>query len=146
MKIILIQDVSNLGKKGDIKEVAEGYARNFLLPRKLAQLATEQTVKDAEIRRKKEAAEQEKTLENMRKLAAVWKGRAIVLKSNEKKGKLFGSISAKDIAQALEKEGLNIKYDKIVLENPIKNTGNYEVEIMLAPGASTKIKLEVLGT
>jgi len=145
MKVILTQDVKNLGKKGDVKEVAEGYARNFLFPKKLAQAATETAIKNAAAQKEKEKVIEDTNAQKMRQIADILKSKEIVLKSKEKGGKLFGSISAKDIAKHLQQSGIELKEENIILKNPIKKIGEYEIEIRLAKDISGKIKLTVAG-
>jgi large subunit ribosomal protein L9 len=145
MKIILIADVKTLGKKGDVKEVAEGYARNFLFPKKLAQAATETAIKNAAAQKEKEMTIDQANAQKMRQIADILKSQEIVLKSKEKGGKLFGSISAKDIAKHLQQSGIELKDENIILKNPIKKIGEYEIEIRLAKDISGKIKLVVKG-
>ncbi|MDQ1284040.1 MAG: large subunit ribosomal protein [Patescibacteria group bacterium] len=145
MKIILLQDIKSLGKQNDIKDVSEGYARNFLLPKKLAAIATEEAVKIAETKKEEEKAAGKAKLEKLRELAEKLKNKRIVLKKREKKGKLFGSITAKDIASELEKENLAVPEKSIIIKEAIKKTGEYEIRITLAPEVEAKIKLEVTG-
>jgi large subunit ribosomal protein L9 len=146
MKVILLKDVKGVGKKGDVINAADGYARNFLLPRKLAQEATDvsmhilQNQKEAE--RRKKLAE----VEAAQKLASDLKGKEITLtvKSGEN-GRLFGSITGKDIADELNKQaGLDIDKKKIVVDN-IRQLGAYDVEVKLYPEISTKIKVLIKG-
>jgi large subunit ribosomal protein L9 len=145
MKIILLQDIKSLGKKGDIKNVSDGYARNFLFPKKLAQLATDLSIKNIITQKEKEKTEEAKNANKMRQLAGALKEKEIVLKSKEKNGKLFGSISARDIAKNLKKEGFNVAEEKIILPDPVKKTGEYEIEIKLTADISSRIKLKVRG-
>ena len=146
MKVILLKDVKGVGKKGDVINAADGYARNFLFPRKLAQEATDssmhilQNQKEAE--RRKKLAE----IEAAQQLANELKGKEITLtvKSGEN-GRLFGSITGKDIADELNKQtGLDIDKKKIVVDN-IRQLGSYEVEVKLYPEISTKIKVTISG-
>jgi len=145
MKIILLQDIKTLGKKGDIKDVAEGYARNFLFPQKIAEIATPEAVKNIIAQKEKEKAEEAKNTDKMRQLAGILRDMEIVLKSKEKNGKLFGSISARDISESLKKEGLDVAEEKIILKNPIKKIGEYRVEIKLTADIASHIKLVVQG-
>ena len=145
MKIILLQDIKTLGKKGDIKDVAEGYARNFLFPQKIAEIANPEAVKNIIAQKEKEKAEEAKNTDKMRQLAGILRDMEIVLKSKEKNGKLFGSISARDISESLKKEGLDVAEEKIILKNPIKKIGEYRVEIKLTADIESHIKLVVQG-
>jgi large subunit ribosomal protein L9 len=145
MKIILLQDVKTLGKKGDVKDVSEGYARNFLISKKLAQIATEGAVKNVEAKKAQKNAFEKANLEKLRELAEKLKDRRIVLESREKKGKLFGSILAKDIALELKKENLEISEKSIILKETIKKIGEYKIEIRLEKDIKSQIILEVRG-
>lgn len=146
MKIILTKDVKALGKSGEIKEVSDGYAKNYLLKNGLAKLATNANV--AENKAQKNAAdfhyaEQKKEAQN---LAEKLKGKVVrlAIKCGEN-GKIFGSITAQNISEALEKIGFVIEKKKIDLSYPIKTIGIHEVEIKLFQGVSTKIKVDVVG-
>lgn len=142
MKIILLQNVKNLGQTGDIKEVADGYARNFLLPKKLAEIATKETVEKA-VRIKQETEKlKNKRIEELKNLANKLEGRKIIIKVKEKSGKLFGSVGKKEIA---EKLGNGIGEDMIELEENIKETGIKEIEINLGSNIKTKIKINIQG-
>lgn len=146
MKVILLKDVKGVGKKGDVINAADGYARNFLLPRKLAEQATDVSMhilqNQKETERRKKLAE----VEAAQMLANELKGKEITLtvKSGEN-GRLFGSITGKDIAEELNKQtGLDIDKKKIVVDN-IRQLGGYEVEVKLYPEISTKIKVIIKG-
>jgi large subunit ribosomal protein L9 len=143
MKIILIEDVKNLGSKGDIKEVAEGYARNFLMPRKLAGMATEASMKNAETRKEKEKEESKRKQEEAENLLKKIRGKKITITSKEKEGKLFGSISAKDIVKELAKENFAIDEKAVKMENPIRKIGNYTIKVVLGKGLEAKLDLAV---
>lgn len=145
MKIILLQDVKNLGKKGEIKEVAEGYAQNFLLPKKLAQIATENSVKIAQLKIEKEKLLKLAELAKTRELAEKLKNQKITIFSKEEGGKLFGRVTTKDICDELQNINLNVSPDHIIMEDVIKKIGIYEVSIKLAEGIETKINLEIRG-
>lgn len=142
MKVILLKDVKSVGKKGDIVNASDGYARNYLLPKGLAEEATGTNVHI--LNNKKEAERRQKLaeIEAAQKVAESLKGKEINLsvKTGEN-GKLFGSITGKDIADELNKK-YNLKVDKkkIVVDN-IKQVGTYDVEVKLYPEISTKIKV-----
>ncbi|MHC1719108.1 MAG: 50S ribosomal protein L9 [Clostridiaceae bacterium] len=142
MKVILLKDVKGVGKKGEVINAADGYARNFLFPRKIAEQATDANMhilnNQKEAERRKKLAE----VEAAQKLAQELSGKeiAIAVKTGEN-GRLFGSITGKDIADELKKQiGLDIDKKKIVIEN-IKQLGTYDAEIKLYPEISTKIKV-----
>ncbi|MFY9115249.1 MAG: 50S ribosomal protein L9 [Dethiobacteria bacterium] len=142
MKVILIKDVDRVGRKGDIKNVADGYARNFLLPRKLALEATPARLKEAEKwqeqRRKKDAKEEQIAQE----MADNLKGKELIFRRPAgKEGKLFGSVTAGDIASLLQEKGLKIDKRNIEIEEPLKKIGTYEVTLKLRAGIFTAIKI-----
>ncbi len=141
MKIILLNDINSLGKKGDIKEVADGYARNFLLPQKLAEVATELAVKKIETIKKKITEGNKKDLEKNEKLASELDGREVLIKAKEKNGKIFGSIGAKEIAKELKKQKLEVGEKAIMLNEPIKDIGEKEVLVQLDHGIEANIKV-----
>ena len=145
MKVILNQDVKGQGKKGQLVNVSDGYARNFLLPKGLAQEATKSNINvmegqaaSAEFRRQKEIEEAQATAEKMKELTVELKA-----KSGEN-GKLFGSITAKDIAEALTMQH-HIKIDKkkFVVPDGIKMLGVTTVDVKIHPGVTGKIKVSV---
>ena len=143
MQIILLQDIKNLGKKGELKNVSDGYARNFLLVKKLAQPATKEALSQLEINNKKEKETELESLEITKKLATELKDKIIEIKANGKGGKLFGSILAKDIVKALNDSGFNISEKSVILPAHIKEIGEYEIKINLDQDTETKIKLKV---
>jgi large subunit ribosomal protein L9 len=145
MKVILEKDVKNLGRGGDIKEVADGYARNFLFPRKLAKAATELAVKNVKLKKEQEKKSEEGNLQKIKELAEKLIDKKITIKSKEKDGKLFGSVSAKDIAKELAKENLEIPQDSIIMKTAIKKVGNYKIKINLDSGITAEINLEIAG-
>ncbi len=143
MEVILLKDVKGQGKKGDVVKVSDGYARNFLLPKGYAVQATEQGKKklreqNAIMQRKRQAEE-----ENAKKQAEKISTAAVEfeVKAGEN-GKLFGSITGKDISEALEKQhGIKVDKKKIALPEPIKNIGEYQVEIKVYPEISAQLKV-----
>lgn len=145
MKVLLLQDVKGLGKKGDICEVKDGYGRNFLVGKGLADFATNEVINRYKATQKKaaEMAAEEKSLMEM----TAKKISEIVVKIIQKvgaNGSLYGAITKEDIAEALAKEH-RIEIDKktIELKNPIKSTGIYEVEIKLGHGIHATLKVDV---
>jgi large subunit ribosomal protein L9 len=95
MKVILLQDIKNIGRQGDIKDVSDGYARNFLLPKKLAEIATPEATQKVETIKAQQAEVQKADLEKTQALAESLQGREVLIQAKEKDGKLFGSINAK---------------------------------------------------
>ncbi|HEY8423046.1 MAG TPA: 50S ribosomal protein L9 [Thermoclostridium sp.] len=146
MKVILVQDVKNLGKKNSLVEVSDGYARNFLIPKGLAVEATPSAINEMKMKENAEKARKENELANARKLADKLKGTTVnfATKAGDN-GKLFGSITAKDIADMLEKQHkVQIDKRKIVLPDAIKSLGVYDIELKLHAGVSATIKVQVI--
>ncbi len=146
MKVILQQEVKKLGKKGDILEVSEGYARNFLLPKKLAIVATSVNVNTVSQQKASEARKAQRMTEEAQMLAAQMAKIEVTLpvKTGEG-GKLFGSINTKDIADAiLAQHKLELDKRKIEIKEAIKSLGSYDVTIKLHPEVSAKIKVHVI--
>ncbi len=145
MQVILIEDVKSLGKKGDVVKVNDGYARNFILPKKLGLEATEKNLKDLAIKKAEEEAQQkaiyEEALEFGKKLDAA--SVTLEIKGGEG-GRTFGSITAKEISEAISKQlGYDIDKKKLLLADPIKNAGSYTVGIKLHPKVTANMKVEV---
>jgi len=145
MKVILLMDIKSVGKKGEVINASDGYARNFLFPKKMAQEATDNTLhilnQKAENERKKKLSE----IEAAQKQADELKNKKIeiVVKAGEG-GRLFGAITTKDIAEKIKTQ-YNIDIDKKkITANTIKNIGTYEVEIKLYPEVSTKMTVAVI--
>jgi large subunit ribosomal protein L9 len=145
MKVILLQDVKGLGKKGDLKEVAEGYGRNFLLARKLAEIATEGSVRKVTDIKNKLAEKNKLDLEKTQALADSIEGMSVTILCKEKNGKLFGSVQPKDIANALKKEGVIVPEKSIVIEDHIKEVGEYEVAVKLDHAIETSVAVIIEG-
>ncbi len=145
MKVIFLQDVSNVARAGEIKEVASGYGRNFLIPKKLALPASSSAVSLIEAQRKINALNQQQTEAEAAELANQLDGRDVFLKAQVgTKDRLYGSITNADIAAELESTtGLVIDKKKIELAKPIHQLGSYEVTIRLAKDVMPKIKVTV---
>ena len=144
MKVILQKDIHNLGDAGDVKEVADGYARNYLIPKNLVIRANESSKKAAEHQKKLIRLKKEKRRKESEKLNAALSEVSLVIKAKVgEEGKLFGSITNMHIAKNLSDLGFNIDKKKIHLENPIKQEGEYEIPVRLDDGITAKIKLMV---
>ena len=145
MKVILLQDVKKLGKKGDVIEASDGYARNFLFPRKLAQEATASELHVLNAKKEKARKEKLAELEAAQKLAAELKGKAVTINAKAGDGgRLFGAITNKDVAEAINnKYNLSVDKKKVVIDT-IKVAGGYDVEVKLYPEVSTKMKVIIV--
>lgn len=145
MKVILIEDVQKVGSMGEIVQVKDGYARNFLFPRNLAKPATGSNLKIIEdIKKRKIAAlvKEKKLAEELKeKLSLVSCTIAVEAGDDDR---LFGSVTAQDIARAFEDEGLSIDKRKVILEEPIKKLGVYHVPVKLHPEVSGEVKVWVV--
>jgi large subunit ribosomal protein L9 len=145
MDIILTQDVKALGKKGEIVKVSDGYARNFILPKKLGMEATKQNLHDLNTQKAAELKKQKELLDEAKNYAK--KLEELTIKVSIKAGeggKTFGSISTKEIAAAA-KEQFNIDLDKkkLQLSDPIKNAGSYTVPVKIHPQVTAEMKIKV---
>ena len=145
MKVILLQDVKKMGKKGDVIEASDGYARNYLFPRKLAEEATATALHVVNAKKENERKKKLAELEAAQKLAAELKGKEVTINAKAgDNGRLFGAITNKDVAEAINSEfNLSIDKKKVVV-NTIKVAGTYEVEVKLYPEVSTKMKVNIV--
>lgn len=146
MKVILTADVPKLGKRGTVVEVSDGYARNYLIPRNLAVIATEARLEELGREKEREEKRKQKELEEAKKLAQRLEGCTVIVTARAGEGgKLFGSVTNKEIAQAIENT-FHIKIDrrKIELEEPIKILGSYPVLMRLHPEVHAKVRVEVV--
>lgn len=145
MEIILMEDVPSVGKVGDRVRVSDGYARNYLLPRKKAVMATATSQKALEHERHlllhKEDRLAQEAQELVQKLEEI---SCSVAKPAGEGGKLFGAVTSADIAKALREQGVSVDRRKIVLEEPIKNLGAYTVSLKLHPTVVAQLKLWVV--
>ncbi len=145
MKIILRQDHEKLGKIGDIVEVKNGYARNYLIPRKIAAEVTEGNLRALEVEKKQHLERQKKELLRAQKIAAQLEKTSITLKAKVGEDeKLFGSITSQHISEALAEKGISIDKRIIELEEPIKALGIYTVNVKLHGEVSGKVKVWVV--
>ena len=144
MKVILLQDVKGKGKKGQMLEVSDGYARNFMLPKKLAIEATPDAIntmrmndKATQERIAREKAEALATSKKLREMTVIVKAKG------GGAGRLFGSVTNAEVAAALEKQGVKLDKRKIVIADPIKNVGTYTVTCKLGYEINAELKLKV---
>lgn len=145
MKVILTVDVPKLGKAGDIIKVSDGYARNYLIPRNMAVEATEGNLKRFELERKALEKKQERKMLEAKEIADRIESLTITIAAQAGEGgRLFGSITASDIQEALKQKGIDIDRKRIIIEDPIKSTGQYIVRIKLEKSVSCNLKLNIV--
>ena len=145
MKVILLQDVKKIGKKGDVINTSDGYARNFLFPRKLAQEATDANLHILNNKKENERKQKLAELEAAQKVASELKGKEIKISAKTGDGgRLFGAITSKDVAEVIKTQ-YNVEVDKkkIVMDT-IKVAGGYQIEVKLYPQVSTKMKVIIV--
>ena len=145
MKVILLQDVKKVGKKGDLVEAADSYARNVLLRQKLAVEANGKTMNDLKLRKANDEKVAEENLEKAKELKELLEKSSVIVRAKTGEGdRLFGSISGKEIADAA-KEQLGVELDrrKIVVDTPIKNIGTMEVTVKLHPQVKAALTVKV---
>jgi large subunit ribosomal protein L9 len=145
VKVLLRADVDNLGKKGDLVDVADGYARNYLVPRGLAMKATAGIRSQAGAMRRNRDARDRREREAAQAVAAQFEGRTIAIKARAgPEGRLFGSITSVDIAEAVEKQtGAEIDRRKIDMAEPLKELGGFDLPVRLHPEVVANVHVEV---
>lgn len=148
MDVILIKDVPRLGRAGELCTVADGYARNYLVPRGLASLATPAALNQLEQRRQAEARHQEQLEEQARRLAGRLEDLQLTIAAKTgEKDRLYGSVTSGDIAEALETAvGASVDRRKIELEEPIRHLGIYTIPVRLTSDIAPLIRVEVIGS
>ncbi|GLI54302.1 50S ribosomal protein L9 [Thermodesulfovibrio yellowstonii] len=145
MKVILKEDVHGLGRAGQTINVKDGYARNYLLPRGLALIADEKNLKVLEYQKKKFEEQAKKKRQDAESIAERLSALELTIKAKAGEDqKLFGSITAKDIAELLQKEGFSVDKKQINISEPIKRVGEHEVEVKLLSNVSAKLKINVV--
>lgn len=145
MKIILLQDEKKLGKKGDIIEASDGYARNYILPRKIGVEATSKNMNDLKLQKANEERIAKEQLDAAKALAADLESKIVEVKIKAgENGRTFGSVSTKEIAAAVkEQHNIDIDKKKIQLPESLKNFGSYEVSVKLHPQVTGKLTVKV---
>ena len=145
MKVVLLKDVKNVGKRDDILTVSDGYARNFLFPQKLAAEATPGALKEIQRKRAAQDAREAELLAEAKDKAAALKDKVITLEVKcGEKGRLSGSVTAAEVAEALEKQhGIKADKRKIDIGDPIRETGMRTISVWLYSGVTTPMKLDV---
>ena len=145
MKVILLQDVKKVGNKGDIVEVSEGYGRNFLLPKKLAVLGTESNLNVAKAKAGSAARKKAMEADEAKLLAAQLAKVSVTLNVKiGEGGKLFGSVTGKDVAQALAKDGIEVDKRKVSLDREVTGVGEYTATIKVHAETTAQIKVIVV--
>ena len=145
MKVVLLKDVKNVGKRDDILTVSDGYARNFLFPQKLAAEATSGALKEIQRKRAAQDARDAEILAEAKAKAESLKNKVITLEVKcGDKGRLYGSVTNAEVAEALEKQhGIKVDKRKIDIGDPIRETGIREISVWLYSGVTTPMKLDV---
>ncbi len=145
MEVILREDIEKVGHRGEVVKVAPGFARNFLLPKKLAVIATDSNKKIVEQEREAYLRREAKAKNEAEDLGRMLAGVTITITQRAgEEGHLFGSVTAKDIADALERQNYTIDRRKIQLEDPIKNTGEYKVPVRLHREVTADLNVNVV--
>lgn len=146
MRVILLENIPKLGKKWDVKSVTPGFARNYLIPRKLVKIANKKSMDDLARQKEIEAAKSEEELKQIQALASQMDGLEVTIPVKASgDGTIFGAVNAAVIAEALGKLGFKIAKDQIVLEESIKELGEYPVAIRFEHNLETDIKVIVVG-
>lgn len=146
MKVILLRDVAGLGAAGAVKDVKEGYARNYLLPRGLARAATEGALRDLHQQQRTHRKREDDRQAAARELAAALEGSVVEIGARAgESGRLFGSVTAQDIADALAGRGYNVSKKQIELDDPIHAVGYFTVPVRIGPGVVARVEINVVG-
>jgi large subunit ribosomal protein L9 len=147
MRVVFVEEIESVGRIGEVKNVADGYARNYLLPRKLAIPATPAALKQAEARAQVAAKQQEKLDQSAQAQAAKLEGKALTIKARVgEQGRLFGSVTAADIAEALASTLGVEEFDRhqVELEQPLREIGQHEVSLRLSRNVRTNVTVDVV--
>ena len=145
MKVILLQDIENLGKKNEVKNVKAGYARNFLFPKNFAKPATKEALKWVEAQKEIEATKAEEALKSSQKVASSLDGQEImILVKVGEEGQLFESITVQKISEKLKESNFEIKKSQILLEEPIKELGEFPVKVRFEHNLEAEIRVRVV--
>lgn len=145
MKIILIEDVDNIGKRGDIKNVANGYARNYLIPRHLAVRATPMAIKRSEMERRTVKSKEERVSSKEEEILQELQKNPLVIKARAgDTGKLYGAVTNLKISEEIKDQfGITVDKKNILLNKPIKEPGKYEIGVKLSQGVEGEITVDV---
>ncbi len=147
MKVYFLQDVPGVARAGEVKDVAEGYARNYLIPRRLAVVATEAVIEQVKARQAAEARRAAREAEELRELAARLEGLTVTVRARAgKEGRLYGSVTAADIAEAIAAQvGRPVDRRRVELAEPIRKTGEYRVVVRLGRDLAPRVNVAVVG-
>ncbi len=144
MKVVLIKELEGYGSFGDVISVKDGFARNYLIPRGLALPATEENLRHVNSILSQRARKLQREKEKAQELAKRLSGLVLeIVRQVGERGKLFGSVTSQDIAQALREKGFDVDRKKVMLKNPIKEIGIYTITLKLHPEVSVDIKVDV---
>ncbi len=145
MKIILMEDVPALGRRGEVREVATGYARNFLLPKKLAVEATDANLRNLEQIKRQRVREETKAREDAQAAAARIAALSMTVTTRASEdGRLYGSVSAQEVVSFLERNGISVEKRRVLLEEPIKALGDYQVGVRLHGDVTASLPVSVV--
>ena len=145
MKVIFLKDVKGTGKAGEIKEVADGYARNCLIKKGLAEEATSVKVNSLNIKKDAQDFHKKEEIKALKEQASKLNGEKITVKIKcGENGKIFGSVTSKEIAESLAEKGFSVDKKKVLLKDGIKSLGEYQVDVKFLPDVFAKIKVEVI--
>lgn len=144
MKVILIKDVQNLGHTGDVKEVSGGYAKNFLIPGGYARIATDSLIKKADALKAEREKERAVEFEKAKELVAKIQGQAVTIKAkSDPSKKLYAAVKPEEISEALKAKGFEVEKNAVVIAEPIKELGDFEVTVNLEHGLEARISVTV---
>lgn len=146
MRVILLEDVKSVGKKGELVNASDGYAKNFLFPKKLAVEATKSNLNDFELKQKAEAKRKKEELEQAQNMAKELENKTVIVKvKTGENGKLFGSVTNKEVAEEIVKQtGMEIDKKKVSIGDPIKMVGERTAVIKLHPKVSAEITIKIV--
>lgn len=146
MKVILLKDVPNTGKKNDIKEVSPGFARNFLIPKKLAVVADNDSLRKLEIKKKVESENATKELKEVEAIVSKIDGQEIEINiKTGKEGQLFESVNKQKISERLKEMGYNIDKEDVILETPIKEVGEFPIKLKFGHNLEAEVRIIIKG-
>jgi len=145
MKVILLKDVEDIGKKGDVKNVSDGYARNFLFAKKLAKSATRQSIEELKKEKELEAQQAEQELQQIQQTVSQIDGLEIEIPAKaDESGKLYGAINEVKLSAIFKERGFDIKKNQIKIPQPIKVVGEYPITILFDHGLEADIKIIII--